>query len=236
MLTVACLLVIVLASGLRRSAAAGRQDTITAACFLGFGIHGHWCMRLVMVLRPVTLDPAFLSFDRSLGFPTLDFYRWFSAHPQLKAILHMVYDALAAVIAAAWLIEQDRTMRRAFLIGGALCFAGYVLFPAVGPAHYDWLTHSAGQFPPNCLPSMHFGWALLLALNARARWLRNGLWIYAALIAVATVAVGEHYLIDLIAAVPYVCGVQWLALRVHKHTLNPIVMRPRSVALREMAA
>jgi len=48
----------------------------------------------------------------------------------------------------------------------------------------------------------------LIAWNARTLPFRILLWAYAALTAVATIAVGEHYLIDLIAAIPYAAVIQ----------------------------
>jgi hypothetical protein len=55
-------------------------------------------------------------------------------------------------------------------------------------------------------------WALLLALNAQSR-LRVPLWMYAGLLGLAAILLGEHYWIDLIVAVPYTFAMQWLATR-----------------------
>ena len=102
-------------------------------------------------------------------------------------------------------------MRRAILLGGTLCFAFYGLFPAVGPGHYDWTHQAPLSAPDNCMPSMHLTWALLIAINARSLRLRLGLWIYVGLTVASTLALREHYLVDLIAAVPYTIAIQWLA-------------------------
>jgi hypothetical protein len=53
----------------------------------------------------------------------------------------------------------------------------------------------------------------LIAINARSCRLQVALWIYAGLIALATLALREHYLVDLLAAAPYTLAVQWLARR-----------------------
>ena len=47
---------------------------------------------------------------------------------------------------------------------------------------------------------MHLTWALLIAWNARSL---ISLWLYAVIIAIATPALRERYLDDLLAAVPY---------------------------------
>jgi hypothetical protein len=60
------------------------------------------------------------------------------------------------------------------------------------------------------MPSMHFTWAALVAFNVRGRW-RVPFAAYAALMGLATVAGGEHYCVDVIAAVPFALAVQWAA-------------------------
>jgi hypothetical protein len=76
-----------------------------------------------------------------------------------------------------------------------------------------------------------FTWALLLALNARAKWLQVVLWSYVAVIATATIGLGEHYLVDLIAALPYTLGVQWLTTVVNERRLG---MRMKHVPFRDL--
>jgi hypothetical protein len=64
---------------------------------------------------------------------------------------------------------------------------------------------------------MHLTWALLIAINAHSGGLRLGLWVYVALMVVATLALREHYLVDLIAAVPSTLAIQWLARGYKSH-------------------
>jgi hypothetical protein len=90
----------------------------------------------------------------------------------------------------------------------------YLIFPVAGPKY------AISTFPfsaphivphvidigaiPNGIPSMHMTAALLFVYFAR-RW-RIGLVlasIYAAMTVCSTMATGEHYLLDLFAAVPY---------------------------------
>jgi hypothetical protein len=65
--------------------------------------------------------------------------------------------------------------------------------------------------PRNCLPSLHFGWALLLLWNCRGRAMETFGSIYLFLTALATVGLGEHYFVDLIASVPFCAAVQAIA-------------------------
>jgi hypothetical protein len=59
------------------------------------------------------------------------------------------------------------------------------------------------------MPSVHFAWALLAAVKARRlSGISQMLFTtFAALTAFATIALGEHYLIDLVVAVPFTLAI-----------------------------
>jgi len=100
-------------------------------------------------------------------------------------------------------------LRRAVAIAWV---GGWILsaaLPAVGP---HWYLDGYSVTMRHCIPAIEWTWALLLAINARSR-LRAPLWIYAGLLAIAEILLGEHYLADLIVALPYAFAVQWLAAR-----------------------
>jgi len=170
----------------------------------------------VLLVRTVTrpYDATFLRADALLRFNALAFADAASHHGLLMVVLILAYVSVPAMIGLAWVLEQDCVMRRAVLLGGCSCFLFYAIFPAVGPGHFDWVRQMPeASTPYNCMPSMHLTWSLLIAINARSRWLQAGLWVYAGLIAIATLALREHYLVDLLAAAPYTLAVQWLARR-----------------------
>lgn len=203
------LLALIVSAGLRRDPRRARQDALTAIYYFGFVVVAYGLVRELIRLRPATYDAGFLAADHALGLNPFVLMHWVAAHGAAAAALGIAYRILAPVVVAAWLIEQNTVLRRALFIGGIACFLFYYLFPAVGPGITQWISVT----PPNCMPSMHLTWALLIAWNARARWLRVTLWSYAALLAVSTIGLGEHYYIDLIAAVPYTAAVQWAARR-----------------------
>jgi len=64
---------------------------------------------------------------------------------------------------------------------------------------------------PNGMPSIHTSTALLLLWFGRhwllSRWLGC---LYLVLIIAATLAGGQHYFMDLLAAVPYAAAVGWV--------------------------
>jgi hypothetical protein len=99
-------------------------------------------------------------------------------------------------------------------------FAQYGVYPAVGPAHafhdfYPWKSvalngialqpMSVGRDPRNCMPSLHFGAALLVWWNSRIWpwWGRALAGIFLLATAFSTLALGEHYLADLVVAFPF---------------------------------
>lgn len=206
----AAALSIFLASALRKNRWSRRQDLLTAAAYLFFIAIGVQ-IQTAFTHIGVTLDPLLLRADRGLGFDPIGFAQAFAPHRFLMAALTFAYVAMPVMIGVAWIAEQDLTARRAVIVAGLLCFGFYAICPAVGPGHYDWRMHTAGGWWRNCMPSMHFTWALLIAWNARSRRLRAVLWPYVVVVAIATLATGEHYLVDLLAAIPYTALIQWSA-------------------------
>jgi hypothetical protein len=140
--------------------------------------------------------------------------------------------ALGLAIVLAWQIAvRDSPTRGAvlsFLIAGALGHTVYLLFPVIGPRFLFGLDGAyvsatsvfpspvplAAEFvlpavipsvPRNCMPSLHTGWALLVFWQSRAfgRWGRVFGASFLVLTVLATLGFGLHYLVDLIAAVPF---------------------------------
>jgi hypothetical protein len=110
------------------------------------------------------------------------------------------------------------------LLAGIIGIQAYRLLPACGPVYLLGSECFTGEvpascaavsaadlrpiglnpsFPRNAMPSLHVGWALLVYCVWRAsRWHWVAL-AYLILTALATLAGGEHYLVDLVAACPY---------------------------------
>jgi hypothetical protein len=177
-------------------------------------------------LRPVTLDAELRAVDLALGLDGFSLTR-FLVRTRLYVLIAPIYEALPLVVAAAWSLERPRLLLRSVVLGAVLAVPFYLLIPACGPAHAftDWPNGSAHLVsaisifhPRNCVPSMHVAWAMLLALNARNRAWRFTLWIYAGGMAMATVAGGEHYFVDVIAAVPFALAVEAAVESLSKET------------------
>ena len=201
-----------------------RKRWLDISTLMGYAIYVALGTQLTIFLAQRmtrTYDAEFFRADALLGFNAVTFANAVSPHWIVVIVLLIAYVALPVVIGLAWVLEQDLVMRRAVLLAGCICFVFYGLFPAVGPGHFDWTRQVPLSAPDNCMPSMHLTWALLIALNARSWRLRIGLWIYAASQMIATLALREHYLVDLIAAVPYTLAIQWLS--VHYESFLPML-------------
>lgn len=163
--------------------------TVTSASFL-----------LVNSLTPVTHDAFLLRWD--FGISTT--VRSLSANPMLMGVINLVYDALPLFMVSCIVILKDRDRKMllaAIAIASLLCPIFYLMFPAVGPAHVG-----DPHAPRNCVPSMHFTWTLLLWVYSKGNW-KWAFGVIALATGWATLATGEHYSLDLVAAILFTWGV-----------------------------
>jgi len=178
-----------------------------------------------------TLDANLMAFDVSLGTPfSFVLGRWLAVSPLLAGLTLLVYHALPLGGASmlAW-YNQSRfrpvKVIHLYLSVMILGFTVYWLYPAAGPMYayagaFPWnppakwaiLAHAVAPFDAarNAMPSLHFGAMLILMWNSRAwpRWGRLVALCFTLAIAFSTIALGEHYLIDLVVAFPFILGMQ----------------------------
>lgn len=114
-------------------------------------------------------------------------------------------------------VIRDGELRRrtvlAYLTAVIVSFAGFLIYPTVGPRPAGWIGEGflawclginyALDTPYNCFPSLHVAYAFLAALTCyrlhRGLGFAAGLW--ASLIGVATLFTKQHYVVDVIAGV-----------------------------------
>jgi PAP2 superfamily len=191
------------------------------------------------VYHTKTFDVLAYLIDNSYGFSAsamLGQLTW--AHPALHGLLGVIYGWLPATISTCYALNVRAGNRdagnllKAALAGAAIAFILYHFYPAAGPIYAfgqafpaslpDRATLAplpAGLAMPgaarNCMPSVHFLWAILAAAEARGLgggW-RASFVLFAVLTAFATIALGEHYVIDLVVAVPFALCVHALCSR-----------------------
>lgn len=187
-------------------------------------------LMLTVTLRPKALDPYLWFFDQTLGLRwSVDLGTAFASHRGLRLLSQSAYLALPLALALAVVGEIRRgteargSVFRLFVLSTLIGFTLYFAFPALGPRPYfgkafptqlpaltDGLPQAGypEQFgaPRNAMPSLHFAWALLLAVRAwRGRWLERASYLaFCGLTLLATLGMGHHYAIDLFAALPLV--------------------------------
>lgn len=211
-------------SDLRREPA---SDLLAGAGFFFFWIVFDIGLVLTTILIRHTYDPYLYAFDKSLGGqPSFLLGRLIVGRPTLWGMTHVVYMAITLPIAMLYASQRCRGYANGYKIFPLLIAAatgGYLLYyalPATGPAfafagafpfsilpvHLDGrdVVDLSRQAARNAMPSLHLGAALLVYWNSGAwpKAARAGLGLFVLATAFATLALGEHYLVDLVVAFP----------------------------------
>lgn len=159
----------------------------------------------ITYLQPHTVDASLSRLGDGLS---VAIYHWTLRHRLVHSILWGVYYGLPIFVAFVFgLADRRMACFRSFVLAAIIAPIFYYLVPAVGPAHI-------GQrgVPRNCFPSLHLTWALELVLYSRSD-LRRAAIVYLLLTAAATLGMGEHYAVDLVAAIPYTFALYWIENR-----------------------
>lgn len=180
-------------------------------------------------LRPRTLDLFLYHFDGSLGVQfSFVLGKMFVQWPWLRTISLLFYIGLPIPLTLVYVRHLVRKGTSAlpiivtFLIVGPVGIIFFNLFPAAGPLHLfgqgfpfsplptERLRYLLLQPVPmhalrNAIPSLHLTWVLLAWWNSRGlSWrTRSTAFLFLFFTIVATLGSGEHYVIDLIVAVPF---------------------------------
>jgi predicted membrane-bound spermidine synthase len=187
---------------------------------------------LTAALHPRTYDAIAFNLDATLGFsPAVLTSLVVNAWPALRTVVTAVYDYLPyafAVLYGLQLARPDRapvSLLLAYTVSGAIAIFLYHACPIAGPRYafgdyfYAWgLAAPANDLlavppaPRNGMPSMHFAWALLMWMHASfiGPGVRTLFAVLAGLMFLATLGLGQHYLVDLAASPPAIVAVQAL--------------------------
>jgi len=180
-------------------------------------------------LHPRTLDLFLYHFDGSLGVQfSFVLGKMFVQWPWLRTISLLFYIGLPIPLTLVYVRHLVRKGTSAlaiiitFLIVGPVGVIFFNLFPAAGPLHVfgkafpfsplgsEQLRHLLLQPIPmhalrNAIPSLHMTWVLLAWWNSRGlSWRTRCIaFLFLFFTILATLGSGEHYVIDLIVAVPF---------------------------------
>jgi hypothetical protein len=190
--------------------------------------------------RSPTFDIYALYVDGSFGFqPSVWIHHLVAKNVSFELLFQTVYEALPVAIAAAYAFNLASSRR--WKIFGTMTLVGvigvqcYRLFPICGPAYLPfgnecfyyhgscslasffngtpYIIRIDDAWSRNGMPSLHMSWALVAWWTCLKRKpLRYFMLLFAVLTAIATLAYGEHYLIDLAAAVPFSVMIWFLCM------------------------
>jgi len=183
-----------------------------------FGVMATVLLGYASAAFPLKFDAYLYLMDNAvLGSPT--FPAAYLLTRKSYMVLRPIYDLLPIVMILCYAINlkwgNGRTVLTAFAANFLIGSCMYLIVPACGPAfafERDFpLGHPSVSTElmrvsesPNAIPSLHVSAAILLVMFAGKRpALRFLAWLYLVGTAAATLALGEHYLIDLVVAVPF---------------------------------
>ncbi len=225
----------------RQKTMLGLAPTATMIFFVGSSVHS----LLAGFFREHTFDLYAYVFDSSFG-SEISFRAGQLIHgkPWPTFAVVITYESVVVAIAAFYAAFMNRRERPIWelveLLFGA-SFLGYVFytfFPATGPGYVfpgfpldalplDQIQHLKPvsipitmHFPRNAVPSLHLTWTLLIWWNCRslAKWAQVAAGLFVLGTAFSAMAIGEHYLFDLIVALPFALLVQSIMIRTVKIT------------------
>jgi hypothetical protein len=205
-----------------------------------FVLAAQYSLNMASLLHRQTFDLYAFAFDGSLGLePSFALGRFLNSHPYLFPFMRVSYEGILLAMAALYagfMRRRDKPIWEIIEVLFASAMVGYAffsIFPVCGPryafgrdfpdlvvpyAAFHQLSLSkvpvSWLFPRNGVPSLHLTWALLIWLNTRSlpRWARTAALALVLATVFDTLASGEHYLFDLVVALPFTLWMQaWMA-------------------------
>jgi len=188
-------------------------------------------MPLAFRMPADSLDRYLYAFDGRFGFqPAFAAGTLFASLPVLKTFCLIVYSALPLAITCVWIVAPDVPdepgLIRTFLMTGVLGVVLFQFLPAAGPIHAfpgypAWPPAVTPDFVKpvamsgiwlNAMPAVSAAWALLIFWRTRrnGRGIRIAAGAFLFVVLLAPLGLGEHYLIDLVVAIPYAVFVRAL--------------------------
>jgi hypothetical protein len=205
-----------------------RSVLVTAALPVGMTLAAIF-LKVMVSFHPTTLDPHLYLFDQTLGGdPSFWMGRLLANSTLLRNSAFLAYIMLPIAPAFAQIFEKRMRANGILTQFLTLGFIGSFvinLLPAAGPkyafpASFPFLHSRISLFsatpmllpfaPRNAMPSLHMAWALLLFWHSRPwpRKVRTIFALLAVLTVMATLGLGEHYVIDLVVAFPFTFAVR----------------------------
>lgn len=169
--------------------------------------------------------------------PELALDRWLASHHTLAAILANYYDNAHFVVTLGllgylWFSRADlyRPLRNSLVLVNVIGFIVFWLFPVAPPRMLDGFTdvvastHAFGSWHTGplasqanqlaAMPSLHMAWAawcgLALWRISERRWVRALALLYPCMTALAVLATGNHFVLDIVGGMLALALAVWL--------------------------
>lgn len=186
-------------------------------------------LSITKVIYPFTFDQIIYKIDSAflnINIPIVNYYE--KSHPIIITIVMEAYSLLSFLlfIVVALFIRESKHEKyhivRVLVVPFGLAFICYSIIPLTGPIYAFGTQYFPSNMPNsnellantifvtpaarNAMPSMHLTGALLIFLLTAA--LNKKIYFYASILflfltAYATLALGEHYVLDLVVALPF---------------------------------
>lgn len=186
-------------------------------------------LSITKVIYPFTFDQIIYKIDSAflnINIPIVNFYE--KSHPIIITIVMEAYSLLSFLLfmVVALFIRESKHDKyhivRVLVVPFGLAFICYSIIPLTGPIYafgtqyFPLNMPNSNELLPNtifvtpaarnAMPSMHLTGALLIFLLTAA--LNKKIYFYASILflfltAYATLALGEHYVLDLVVALPF---------------------------------
>ena len=229
----------VLWNGANREPAAHRA-LLPAMALTFMVLAAKYSLNMASLLHGKTLDAYAFAFDGAYGEPSFILGRVVDSNSWLFPFVKITYEGILLAMAAFYAGFMRRRSKPIWEIiellfaSAMIGYAFFSIFPVCGPryafgrdfpglvvpfaAFHQWRLTKIPvppMFPRNGVPSLHMTWALLIWLNTRSvsRWARFAALAFALATAFDTLASGEHYLFDLVVALPFTLSMQALMIR-----------------------
>lgn len=187
---------------------------------------------LSIFFHPTVWDGLLYAFEGTLRFQASFLIgRFILLYLPLRFFCEIIYVLMPLALCLVYSAQRRNPrppvidLAAAFVVTTWTGFVVYQLFPASGPAYvypdnFPWSEPAwqsvplrqvlDGSDPRNCMPSLHTAWAFLLVWHSRdeALWLRLSMAVVLLFTLLATLGLGEHYLPDLVVAMPFALATQ----------------------------
>ncbi|MCU1241593.1 MAG: hypothetical protein JWO71_2319 [Candidatus Acidoferrum typicum] len=208
-----------------------------AASMVFFVFSAQRVLSLANLLYPKTFDLYLFAADGSFRWqPNYALSRAMVHFPIFAIIVKLAYVSLPFVMAVIYAMRIPKNTKRpswdmitVFLLAGLVGSVLYNVLPGTGPLYafrgfFPWQSlpyETLGRLrlerifvpldvPRNAIPSLHVAWGILLWWNSRRLSvpMRVFTGAYFVLTIVSTLATGEHYIVDIVAGIPFALCVQ----------------------------